>query len=496
MCCMIKALPPSQWGYAAAAHLLARAGFSGSPAQVQQLADQSLEAAVSSLLDYEKIPDPTPAPEWAAPDPDRRKKLEALRTMTPEARQALARENRQDQQKHLLQLREWWLRRMTYGPRPLQERLTLFWHGHFATSFVKVQDAYLMWRQNETFRRFASGNWLELLVAVSKDPAMLIWLDQAQSRKQHPNENYAREVMELFTLGEGHYTEKDVTEAARALTGWSYDRLSQEFVGRAGTHDTGEKLFLGKSGNLNGMDVLRQIVAQPQAARFITAKLWKFFAGTDPSDAIVTELAAEFQRANLNFKPLLRALFTSEAFYSDEVVGKQVKSPVQWLVGTVRLLGSQLPPPLASTNTLRQLGQDLFAPPNVKGWDGGISWITTNNLLNRYAYAAFLVMGRDAPPKLAQRNGDRPRLQAVAARLDAINQQRAPFDVRGLVPETDRQDVGAVMAALEKYFLLVPLRTKQEVVLREYLAAQPQLDDQVVRNAMRLVICTPEYQLT
>ena len=189
------------------------------------------------------------------------------------------------QYQRLMELRGWWLNRMAKGPRPFQEKMVLFWHGHFATSFEKVRNAYYMWRQNELFRRLATGNWLELLTMAGKDPAMLIWLDQAQSRREHPNENFAREVMELFSLGEGHYTEKDVTEGARALTGWSLDRLNEEFIYRPFFHDNGIKTFLGRTGNLNGDDVMAQIVAQPQAARFITAKLWNYFAGQPPADA-------------------------------------------------------------------------------------------------------------------------------------------------------------------------------------------------------------------
>jgi len=179
----------------------------------------------------------------------------------------------------------------------------------------KVRDAYLMWRQNDLFRRHATGNWLEMLVQVAKDPAMLIWLDQAQSRRLHPNENFARELMELFTLGEGHYSEKDVTEAARALTGWSYDRPAQQFMERPFQHDNGTKTVLGRTGELDGQDVIEQIVDQPQAARFITAKLWKFFAAEDPAPALVEALSDLFRREQNNFKPLLRAMFLSEEFY-------------------------------------------------------------------------------------------------------------------------------------------------------------------------------------
>src|SRR5204863_992483 len=178
----------------------------------------------------------------------------------------------------------------------------------FATSMEKVRDAYLMWRQNELFRRLAIGNWLALLTEAGKDPAMLLWLDQAQSRKEHPNENFAREVMELFALGEGSYTETDITEAARALTGWSYDRRDQKFARRPVFHDTGEKVIFGKRGNFDGEDFLKLIVEHPRSAGFITAKLWNFFAGEMPSDETGAALASSFRTAGSHFKPLLRTI--------------------------------------------------------------------------------------------------------------------------------------------------------------------------------------------
>ena len=205
-----------------------------------------------------------------------------------------------------------------------------------------------MWRQNELFRRLATGNWLRLLLEAGKDPAMLVWLDQAQSRKEHPNENFAREVMELFSLGEGHYTEHDITEGARALTGWSLDRINQNYVYRPFIHDNGDKTFLGRTGNLDGDDVIAQIVAQPQAARFITAKMWNYFAGQYPSDELNDALAAVFRANGNNFKPFLRVMFRSEEFYGDDIVRNEVKSPVQWLVGSVRMLECDLPPTLIS----------------------------------------------------------------------------------------------------------------------------------------------------
>jgi uncharacterized protein (DUF1800 family) len=217
--CMLKALPATRWDYSTAAHLLNRAGFGGSPAEIQKLVSAGHEKAADWLVDYEKIEDSIPNPEWAQPDPARLQKFMEMRQAGEEERRRKQRELQQNERQHMVELRAWWLRRMAHGSRPLQEKMVLFWHGHFATSVEKVKEAYLMWRQNDLFRRMATGNWKELLVEVAKDPAMLVWLDQAQSRKEHPNENFAREVMELFALGEGHYTEKDISEGARALTG-------------------------------------------------------------------------------------------------------------------------------------------------------------------------------------------------------------------------------------------------------------------------------------
>src|ERR1051326_5655405 len=330
---MLKALPGNKWNFATAAHLLNRAGFGGPPAEIEKLLALGPEKAVSHFVDYEKIADSTPDPEWAKPDPARAKNFMEARQLGEEERRKKQREIQRDNRQHMIELRGWWLERMAKGPRPLQEKMVLFWHGHFATSVEKVREAYLMWRQNELFRRMATGNWLDMLIEGAQDPAMLVWLDQAQSRKEHPNENFARGVMELFALGEGHYTEKDITEAARALTGWSYERLSQKFVERPFTHDRGQKTIFGKTGEFDGQDFLEMVVQQPHAARFITAKIWNFFAGEMSGEDLTMALAAVFRKGDNTFKPVLRAMFMSEEFYAPNLIRNQVKSPVQWLVG-------------------------------------------------------------------------------------------------------------------------------------------------------------------
>jgi len=480
-----------------AAHLLNRAGFGGPPAEIQSLAGLGHDQAVSSLIDYEKISDPTLNPDWAKPDPARQLQIrDTNRTGTPEQKKALQQEQNQLQQRDMLELRGWWLQRMAHGPRPFQEKMALFWHGHFATSVDKVRDGYYMWRQNELFRRLATGNWQQLLTEAGKDPAMLIWLDQAQSQKAHPNENYARENMELFSLGEGHYTEKDVTEAARSYTGWSLDRLNQKYIYRPGLHDNSDKTFLGRTGNLNGDDVIAQIIAQPQAAKFITAKIWNYFAGQPPSDKLNESLAAVLRLHGNNLKPMLRVMFRSEEFYGGDIVRNQVKSPVQWLVGSVRVLESDLPPALVSWGMLRQLGQDLFAPPNVKGWDGGITWITTNTLLTRYNDAQSLVQGTlpplnagDFAKKPGGAGGQRAMKILQRVRMGGVNVEKI------LTPE-ERENKNSLVASLQHRLLQTTLDGEQEKALEEFLDAKEQLNDADILTATRLIMSTPEYQVT
>ena len=494
---MLKLLSADRWNYVTAAHLLNRAGFGGPPAAIRKLADLGLDKAVYSLLDYENIPDPTPDPAWAVPDPAGNKSLrEAVQKATPEERRKIQQQQQRLQFERLRELRGWWLNRMAKGPRPFQEKMVLFWHGHFATSFVKVRNAYYMWRQNELFRRLATGNWLELLTFAGQDPAMLIWLDQAESRKEHPNENFARENMELFSLGEGHYTEKDVTEGARALTGWSLDRQDEKFIYRPVFHDNGIKTYLGRTGNLNGDDVMAQIVAQPQAARFITAKIWNYFAGQPPSDGLNDALAGAFRENGNNFKPFLRVMFRSEEFYDATIIRNEVKSPVQWLVGSVRMLECDLPPTPICEAVLRSLGQDLFAPPNVKGWDGGITWITTNTLLARYNDAATLIQGTFPPlaasdfaRKPGGQGGARAERQAQRIRIGGVN-------VDKIISPAELADKDLLVKSLEHRMLQTTLRDEQQKALRDFLDTKPKLNDADVQTAIRLVMATPQYQVT
>ncbi len=488
----LSPLSPSRWDFAAAAHLLNRAGFGGRPAEIEALERGGLEPAIRQLFTFTTAPESAPPPSWAKPDPDRALKFKALKAASEDRRRELRRELQRENRRRMLELQQWWLQRMANTGSPLQEKLVLFWHGHFATSIQKVRDAYLMWRQNELFRQHASGDWPSLLDSITADPAMLLYLDQAESKPEHPNENYARELLELFSLGEGHYTEHDVTEAARALTGLSYDRLKQEPIHRFRLRDPKPKTLFGQTGNYDEKDLVRRITQQPASAVFISNKLWTFFAGTEPAPELGDALAAEFRRQQQRIGPFLEVVFRSEAFYAPNVRRQQIKSPVQLLVGACRQLERELPPAPVAFNSLRLLGQELFNPPNVKGWDGGIAWINTSTLLTRHNLALLLTTGENPLPPSA-------RNQAVSRRPRLSRLQRQPAGaapVDRLFTMADLASPEALVRAVERRLLQARLGPKDRQTLLEYVQAHGQLTAHELQGLLRLAMCTPDYQLT
>jgi uncharacterized protein (DUF1800 family) len=291
--------------------------------------------------------------------------------------------------------RLWWLDRMLATPVPLQEKMTLFWHGHFTTAAVQKgvtpEEALA---QNRLFRRYALGNMRELTQAVSRDPAMLKYLDNVRNTSAHPNENYARELMELFTLGIGNYTERDVRESARAWTGLRIRRGSDEVELVERQHDGGPKTFLGQTGNFDGTDIVRIIFSQPAAARFLATKLLSFFVYSDPEPELVAELAQTIRRHDFELRPVLATLLRSTVFYSPRAYRALVKSPVEFVVGSLQLFGITQAPP-ETLGALARMNQVLFLPPNVKGWPGGTYWLNSQTLLARENFASAL-MGSQA----------------------------------------------------------------------------------------------------
>ena len=366
-------------------HLMRRAGFGASLAEIQQRAQQGFDATIKDLLDGAMAPDDGQA-DWI---------LDAMQ--------------RQDREGRLRpqMLKPWWIYRMVTTNRPLQEKMVLFWHGHFATSATKVPQAELMLQQNRFFRENALANWRDILKGVSRDAAMILWLDNNTNYKSQPNENYGRELMELFSLGIGNYSETDVKEGARCFTGWGL--RGGDFYFNPGQHDTGIKTYLGRVGNMDGDDLIDAILDQPAAAEFLTRKLFAFFAYENAGPEVIGPLAEGFRRSNYDTRALVEAIFRSDAFWSGKALNTQIKSPAQLVIGGLRALniGAALAPGETVTadandrnrlrrvyggasNSLKQMGQDLFYPPNVKGWDGGAAWINSATMLARLSFAEEL----------------------------------------------------------------------------------------------------------
>ena len=401
-------LPARDFDHAAARHLLWRAGFGGTPAQIRQLVDLGLNAAVDHLVDYPAV-DPT-GPEDLDPD--------VIRVRTDEERKRIARarrdgdqeildaqrkvqlEARQADRKMFQNLQRWWVRRMITTAHAFEEQLTFFWHGHFASSNRSVRDTYLMYAQNVTLRENARGPFADLVTAIVHDPAMLKYLNNDQNRKGRPNENLARELMELFTLGVGNYTEADIKEVARALTGHAVKDNDYQF--RANQHDTGVKKILGKTGPFDGDTVAQLLATRPACAPFIALKLYDHFVA-DVGDvdaqvpashrAGVDAFARVFREEKLKTGPALKRLFKSRHFYDPAIVGRKIKNPVQLVVGTVRSLNTPVREQAVVLSALGQMGQLPFEPPTVDGWNGGRAWINTSTLFVRQNYATYLATG-------------------------------------------------------------------------------------------------------
>ncbi|WP_425547987.1 DUF1800 domain-containing protein [Actimicrobium antarcticum] len=370
---------------------LTRTGFAPDATEAASFAGLTRRQAVERILSDSRSLAAIAAPDWTS---ETGSGLQNLKDKSDEEKKTL----REQEHRRMFELRGWWLREMLSTPTPLTERMTLFWHNHFTSSEQKVRSAQLMYRQNVLLRQEALGHFGDLLHAVSKDPAMLLYLDNSSNRKGAPNENFAREVMELFTLGEGHYSQQDVTEAARAFTGWSVERDIGEFRWRPGAHDAGSKTVLGVSGNLGGDAVLDILLAQPACAEYLVTKLWREFVSPNPDAREVQRIAQRLRDSRYDIKVALRELFLSPAFWEPANRATLIKSPVEMVVGTLRQFQFTYDDPLPFTFAVAQLGQNLFNPPNVKGWPGGDAWINSTTLLARKAVLERLFRATERRP--------------------------------------------------------------------------------------------------
>ena len=437
--------PDAPWDLARVAHLHRRAGFSAPWPVLQRDLKDGPAASIDRLIKGE------------AETPDGR---------SSEAFEALA--SAMDRQlapaAALTRLQALWLYRMVFTPHPLRERMTLFWHNHFATSETKVQNAGLMRAQVALFRKYALGDFKAMLAEVCKDPAMLIWLDSTENRKAHPNENYAREVMELFTLGRGRYTEKDVQEAARAFTGWFVRRDGFEVV--PSQHDGGEKTVLGRSGRFDGNDVPGILLAQPACAEFLCTKLVRaFVTEVDPiTPEMVGPLAEAFRASGYDASVPVGIILKSRLFFDPSARRRRVKSPVEFAAGTVRALEVLKPTVKADAlaEACARMGQGLYAPPSVAGWDGGPAWINSTTLLARTNLALAMTSADDAdlgrrldPRALAARHGFTGPKGATAFFADLLVQDALDPPLRARIESAARSAAGGEAATAREAAVLV-----------------------------------------
>jgi hypothetical protein len=565
----LSPIAASDWNYERAAHLIERAGFGATPEEIARVAAMTPERAVNSLVDYETIDASALKPFdesgiWdPGMDPFPPSRAEAVRrarehgeglgekVLAPGTQRrlqpvvdkffySLTANNIETQRLGL-----WWANRMIASPRPFEEKLTLFWHGHFATGQNKVRDYRMMLQQNRMLRANASGTLRDLLVGILKDPGMLVYLDNGENVKSHPNENFGRELLELFSMGVGNYSERDVREAARAFTGWTNDVLTYKFDTEQ--HDFGEKTFLGRTGPLNGEDIIDTILAQPVTGEYVAGKLYRYFVRDEISSDVKADLGRSFRASGYQIKPLMRRMLLAKDFYSTPSVATQIKSPVHLVVSTYKKMGLREIPTIPDFGRMTGgLGQTLFEPPNVAGWAGGRTWITPATLLQRgnlFRDVMFPDVKSFRPPdramsatdtrvgeRLAQgmniteatREGDaesnkmvdrdedyNTRYGGYAGNLLAfkrtklIPRQPAGINLTAMVTAAGADTADKVVDHFARRFLSVPLAEKDRALLvgflRDKLGSSTVKPGDMLESSLRellyLVLSTPEYQL-
>ncbi len=457
------------------AHLLRRAGFGATRAELEGWVAQGYAATVEQLLHPELAP-------TLDEDVLRRYHIDQNSLMLIESSQA------------------YWLYRIINTQRPLEEKMALFWHGLFATAYGKLNHAKAVVNQTNTFRRCGLGGFRTLLLELSRDPAMIFWLDNKDNHKDAPNENYGRELLELFSMGIGNYTEADVKACARAFTGWTianadymsirasrdsiwpHGRLDWQFVYRPEDHDDGLKTFLGQTGPFNGEDVIDIICRQPATAWFVASRLYGFFVSDTPDEASIQHLADRFRETDGDIRAVLRTLFLSDFFRSEAVRLARVKSPAELVAGTARLAGSHYFPEWSIVNLAMDvnfMGQEILNPPTVEGWHTGREWIDTGSLVER-VNAAALEMG----------DVTQPGVQAILERVKMVGD--------ALTPE---QFVNACLESLSQFEVTettlqsLVAHARQQGNLVFDLRGAAECSEQRVAEMLQLIVATREYQL-
>ncbi|MCW1914425.1 DUF1800 domain-containing protein [Luteolibacter sp. GHJ8] len=510
---------PDEWTIFEAAHLLRRAGFGGSPDEIKVFHALGRKKAVDALLAPDEALDAFPLPEWAsrevAAEEMRERAMEVremrqrTRDMTPEQADRTRRQFNQQRQRESRQrsaeAQGWWFERMLKTKAPLREKMVLFWHDHFATSFQKVRLPVLLIQQNELFRRYATGSFKDLTHEIVKDAAMMLYLDTQSSKKGKPNENFAREVMELFTLGEGNYTEQDIKEAARAFTGYQINRGNGAVTHNRRQADNGEKTIFSRKGKYDGDGVVDLIFEQSAASRLIPTKLWEYFVAENPPKEGIDALAKSFKDADFKIEPLLREIFLSKSFYAEKVMRDQIKSPIQYLVQMFKELELREAPEAYVLSAQQQLGQVLFMPPNVAGWDWGKAWINTNTLLSRYNVAGFITKGsQENEPVRNDGDGDGMMMEMEERKparlgnaMKRAERNWAGPDYEKVAPRALREDPEKLIDSLLFRFFQSPLGPKEREAFVEYARSKKGavFTNKETGELCHLILSTPQYQL-
>ena len=467
-------------------HLFDRAGFGATPAEITEAARMPIRKVVRALLkDSEKV-DP-----FAVIDADEFSPKKQLKNMAQNGmidRESLKKRIRENAEL-VRDLNVVWLDQMASGKAALREKMALFWHGHFACR-AQGRNALVMQQYGNVIRANALGKFGDLLTAVSKTPAMLQFLNAQQNRKNAPNENFAREVMELFTLGRGNYTEHDIKEAARAFTGWGYN-IEGEFVFRRQTHDDGEKQIFDKTGRFLGDDVLTMLLEKKQTARFVTSKIYRYFVNEQEDKRRVDELANQFYQSNYDIASLMETIFTADWFYEAANVGAHIKSPVELLAGMRRTLGVGFDQPQPQIFVQRTLGQILFYPPNVAGWPGGKNWIDSSSLLFRMKLPDYVLKAAD----VNIRSKDEADVNAELLARRGKNQFTTTVNWERFEKPFERLKDAELIDSLATYLLPYPLQAEQRQIMQKLLKPD-QTHSEHIRTLTAAMMSLPEYQLS
>ncbi|WP_236059640.1 DUF1800 domain-containing protein [Chitinophaga rhizophila] len=467
-------------------HLAWRAGFGAPPSVINDWAHRKRRQVISKILaGPEKDPYTPLIVRDVAGLPERTK------AMSPEEKKELNRMNRQG----IKDLNIQWMNEMVQTRHPLREKMALFWHGHFA---CRTQNVLFNQQLLQVIRENALGNFGELLTAVSKSPAMLQFLNNQQNYKAHPNENFAREVMELFTMGRGHYTEQDIREAARAFTGWGYE-ADGSFTVRPKRHDNSSKTILGKQGNFNGDDVLKILLEQRQTATFITEKIYRYFVDDTPDTARITILADKFYTSGYDIGALMQHIFNADWFYDQRLIGTRIKSPVELLVGIRKTVPVAFEKEEVMVSFQQVLGQVLFYPPNVAGWPGGRNWIDSSSLMYRMQLPKMILYEKEfniTPKEITPEMG--MGSYKVTMQLNEAVKKQYARKIKGIInweallkeyEKTPRVELADAIAAS----LLQANKQVSKGLLENYADASSR--ESYIKTVAIAVMSTPEYQL-